>query len=119
MGAIRKAAAAARARTDEPTLIRFKAIIGYGPPNTANSHDTHGLPIIVCTFGIMGDGCPQEGISHESGANSGHFGLGKLISVWDDNGSTIGGRTMFSPTEDVTRRGEAYSWQVLAVQDGN
>ena len=64
MGATRKATAAAKACTDKPTLIRFKAIIGYGPPNTTNSHDAHGLPIIVhYTYRIMGDGCLREGIS--------------------------------------------------------
>ena len=81
MGAIRKAIAAAKARTDKPTLIRFKAIIGYGPPNTANNHDAHGLPITVhLTCCIMDDGCLQEGISRESGADAGHLGLEKVIA---------------------------------------
>ena len=58
LSAIWKATAAAKAGMDRPTLIRFKAIIGYGPPSTANSLDAHGLPDIVhYTRCIMGDGC--------------------------------------------------------------
>ena len=44
-GAIWKAIAAAKARTDKPALIRYKAIIGYGPPSTANSHDAQSFII--------------------------------------------------------------------------
>merc|ERR1712190_345783 len=71
------------------------------------------------TYCIMGDGCLQEGISHESCAYAGHLGLGKLIAFWDDNGITIDGHTELSFTENVGMRFEAYGWQVLEVKDGN
>merc|ERR550514_243956 len=71
------------------------------------------------TYCIMGDGCMQEGISHESCAYAGHLGLGKLIAFYDDNGITIDGHTELSFTEDVGKRYEAYNWQVLTVEDGN
>ncbi|CAJ1400661.1 unnamed protein product [Effrenium voratum] len=38
------------------------------------------------TYTIAGDGCMQEGISHEACAYAGHLGLGKLIAFYDDNG---------------------------------
>jgi len=79
-----------------------------------------GLPLVDhYTYCIMGDGCLQEGISHESCAYAGHLGLGKLIAFWDDNGITIDGHTELSFTEDVVKRYEAYGWQVLTVEDGN
>merc|ERR1711933_81450 len=79
-----------------------------------------GLPLVDhYTYCIMGDGCLQEGISHESCAYAGHLGLGKLIAFWDDNGITIDGHTELSFTEDVCKRYEAYGWQVLSVEDGN
>merc|ERR1712241_1135160 len=71
------------------------------------------------TYCILGDGCMQEGISHESCAYAGHLGLGKLIAFYDDNGITIDGHTELSFTEDVGKRYEAYGWQVLTVEDGN
>jgi len=79
-----------------------------------------GMPLIDhYTYCIMGDGCMQEGISHESCAYAGHLGLGKLIAFYDDNGITIDGHTELSFTEDVGKRYEAYGWQVLTVEDGN
>jgi len=71
------------------------------------------------TYTIAGDGCMQEGISHESSAYAGHLGLGKLIAFYDDNGITIDGHTDLSFTEDVGKRYEAYGWQVLTVTEGN
>eukprot|EP00913_Durusdinium_trenchii_P032326 g30267.t1 len=71
------------------------------------------------TYTIAGDGCMQEGISHEACAYAGHLGLGKLIAFYDDNGITIDGHTDLSFTEDVGKRFEAYGWQVLEVPEGN
>ena len=42
---IKAAIEAARANTDQPTLICCKTIIGYGSPNKAGSHDCHGAPL--------------------------------------------------------------------------
>jgi len=71
------------------------------------------------TYTIAGDGCMQEGISHEACAYAGHLGLGKLIAFYDDNGITIDGHTDLSFTEDVGKRFEAYGWQVLVVDNGD
>ncbi|CAE7465621.1 tkt [Symbiodinium pilosum] len=71
------------------------------------------------TYTIAGDGCMQEGISHEACAYAGHLGLGKLIAFYDDNGITIDGHTDLSFTEDVGKRFEAYGWQVLVVEKGD
>ncbi|CAK0819794.1 unnamed protein product [Prorocentrum cordatum] len=86
----------------------------------ASVYNKPGLDLIDhYTYCIMGDGCCQEGISHESCAYAGHLGLGKLIVFYDDNGITIDGHTELSFTEDVGKRYEAYGWQVLTVEDGN
>jgi len=71
------------------------------------------------TYVIMGDGCHQEGVSGEAASLAGHWGLGKLIALYDDNHITIDGNTDVSFTEDVLKRYEAYGWHVQHVPDGN
>jgi len=71
------------------------------------------------TYVILGDGCNMEGISGEACSLAGHWGLGKLIALYDDNHISIDGSTDVSFTEDVSKRFEAYGWHVQHVEDGN
>ncbi|KAK9839846.1 hypothetical protein WJX81_005652 [Elliptochloris bilobata] len=71
------------------------------------------------TYCILGDGCNMEGISNEAGSMAGHWGLGKLIALYDDNRISIDGHTEISFTEDVAARFEALGWHVQHVKDGN
>ena len=71
------------------------------------------------TYVILGDGCNMEGISGEACSLAGHWGLGKLIALYDDNHISIDGSTDVSFTEDVSKRFEAYGWHTLHVENGN
>merc|ERR1719160_2291075 len=71
------------------------------------------------TYCIMGDGCNMEGISNEAASIAGHWGLDKLIVLYDDNHISIDGNTSISFTEDVAARYEALGWHVQHVPDGN
>ncbi len=71
------------------------------------------------TYGLVSDGDLMEGVSHEAASLAGHWRLGKLIYLYDDNHISLAGTTNLSYTDDITKRFEAYGWQVLSVSDGN
>jgi transketolase len=71
------------------------------------------------TYAIVTDGDLMEGISYEAASLAGHFRLGKLILLYDDNRISIDGSTNITFTEDRAARFEALGWQILNVQDGN
>ena len=70
-------------------------------------------------YALCGDGCLEEGISHESASLAGHLKLGRLIVLYDDNQITIDGRTDISFSEDTLKRYEAYGWDVSRVANGD
>ncbi|CAG1016195.1 MAG: transketolase [Rhizobiaceae bacterium] len=70
------------------------------------------------TYVIAGDGCLQEGISHEAIDLAGHLKLGRLIVLWDDNHISIDGATSLSTSMDQRKRFKAAGWHTQAV-DGH
>jgi len=72
------------------------------------------------TYAIVSDGDLMEGIASEAASLAGHLGLGRMIYLYDDNDISLDGPTSLSfTTEDVSKRFEAYGWQVLEVGDAN
>ena len=92
-------------------IVRLPVPTSPSPPSLAASP--------LCSYVIMGDGCNMEGISSEAASLAGHWGLGKLIALYDDNRISIDGHTDISFTEDVCARYEAMGWHVQHVADGN
>ena len=71
------------------------------------------------TYVLCGDGCLEEGVSHEAINLAGHYGLNKLILLYDENESTLDGPTSDSATDNVDERFLAAEWNVIEVKDGN
>ena len=78
-----------------------------GPGNPVEDH---------FVYAMCGDGDLMEGVAAEAASFAGHNKLGRLVLLYDDNGITIDGKTTVSFSgEDVTKRFEAYGWQVLSA----
>jgi transketolase len=61
----------------------------------------------------------MEGVASEAASLAGHFRLGRLIYLYDDNRISIDGSTDITFTEDRAARFEAYGWHVEQVADAN
>ncbi len=71
------------------------------------------------TYAIVTDGDLMEGVTAEAASLAGHWQLGRLICLYDDNRISIEGSTDIAFSEDRAARFAAYGWQVLQVPDGN
>ena len=69
-------------------------------------------------FGIVSDGDLMEGVASEGASLAGHWGLGNLVYLYDDNHVSIEGPTTLAFSEDVGLRFEAYRWHVQRI-DGH
>ncbi len=71
------------------------------------------------TYAIVSDGDLMEGVCMEACALAGHWGLGKLIVLYDANDITLDGDASMTFTENIRMRHESWGWQVIDVADGN
>lgn len=79
----------------------------------AQKYNTDDLSIVDHrTYAFCSDGDLMEGASHEAASIAGHFKLGKLTFVYDDNHISIEGKTELTYSDDVARRFEGYHWHV-------
>ena len=67
------------------------------------------------TWVIAGDGCLEEGVSHEAASLAGSLGLDRLTIFYDNNHITIDGPTELAFHDDTVSRFVAYGWQVIDI----
>ncbi len=66
-------------------------------------------------YAVASDGDLMEGVTYESASLAGHWGLGNLVVLYDDNRVTIDGPTRLAFSENVRGRFEAQRWHVQGV----
>ena len=94
--------------------------IAAGEAHLAARFNKPDLPIFDhYTYAIASDGDMMEGVASEACSLAGHWGLGKLIVLYDDNLISLDGETNMAFTEDVGKRFEAYNWHVQKVENGD
>ena len=69
-------------------------------------------------FALCGDGCIQEGVSHEAACFAAHEKLDNLIVLLDSNDVTLDKMADYTQSEDVGARYEAIGWEVVTI-DGH
>lgn len=67
------------------------------------------------TYVICGDGCLMEGVSEEAISLAGHWGLNKLIVLWDNNNITIDGTVDKANSTNQIERFKAVGWNTLEI----
>ncbi len=70
-------------------------------------------------YALVSDGDLMEGVASEAIALAGHWGLNRLIFLYDDNQITLDGEASLSLSEDMSARFTAQGWHTLKVDDGN
>ena len=68
---------------------------------------------------ICSDGDMMEGVASEAASLAGHLKLSNLCWIYDNNHVTLDGPANWSFSEDVSKRFEAYGWNVTTVDDAN
>jgi transketolase len=68
---------------------------------------------------ICSDGDMMEGVASEAASLAGHLKLSNLCWIYDNNQVTLDGPANWSFSEDVSKRFEAYGWNVTTVDDAN
>lgn len=70
-------------------------------------------------FVLFGDGCYQEGISHEAFAIASNLNLNNITFIYDSNNVTIDGSTELSMNEDAIKRFESYKFELYESNGEN
>jgi len=71
------------------------------------------------TWVVVGDGCLQEGVSHEAASLAGQLELTGLTAIYDDNHITIDGPTELAFRDDTPMRFRSYGWNVVDLDEAS
>lgn len=78
-----------------------------------------GFPIVSNQiYCMVGDACLQEGVGLEAISMAGHWKLGNLTVIYDNNQITCDGTVDMTNTENVNQKMAACGWNVVDIFDG-
>ncbi|SPO06982.1 probable transketolase [Cephalotrichum gorgonifer] len=88
--------------------------------NLAATYNRPGFEGLVSnhTWCMIGDACLQEGVALEAISLAGHFRLGNLTIIYDNNQITCDGSVDLTNSENVNDKMRACGWEVIDVEDG-
>lgn len=85
----------------------------------ANLNQRYNNLIDHYTYCLLGDGCMEEGVTHEALAIAGRFKLKKLIWIYDSNNVQLDGDVADSTITNFSKVVKANGWNYILVSDGN
>ncbi|WP_033159920.1 transketolase-like TK C-terminal-containing protein [Mycoplasmoides alvi] len=85
----------------------------------AHLNQTYDKVIDHYTYCLLGDGCLEEGITHEAIAIAGKYKLNKLIWIYDSNDIQLDGKVSDSTITKFSDEFKANNWNYILVKDGN
>ncbi len=71
------------------------------------------------TFTIAGDGDLQEPVALGAASLAGHWGLSKLIALYDKNNAQISGPTSRADDTDIKKVFEGFGWNTIEIDGHN
>ncbi len=105
--------------TTGPLGQGFSMAVGMAVAETTLSAKLGGDAVNHFTFTLAGDGDLQEPVALGAASLAGHWGLSKLIALYDKNNAQISGPTSRADDTDIKEVFEGFGWNTIEIDGHN
>ncbi len=105
--------------TTGPLGQGFSMAVGMAVAETTLSAKLGGDAVNHFTFTLAGDGDLQEPVALGAASLAGHWGLNKLIALYDKNNAQISGPTSRADDTDIKEVFEGFGWNTIEIDGHN
>ncbi len=105
--------------TTGPLGQGFSMAVGMAVAETMLSAKLGGEAVNHFTFTLAGDGDLQEPVALGAASLAGHWGLNKLIALYDKNNAQISGPTSRADDTDIKEVFEGFGWNTIEIDGHN
>ncbi len=105
--------------TTGPLGQGFSMAVGMAVAETMLSAKLGGDAVNHFTFTLAGDGDLQEPVALGAASLAGHWGLSKLIALYDKNNAQISGPTSRADDTDIKEVFEGFGWNTIEIDGHN